>query len=756
MKFTKITNSSKDGTLSPYFPGWLQERFGDCQAQVSVLTTLKLKNSVKDVARFTFGSVPQDIEDLAKKFEMPPQGLSDIKFIMGWSDDEGNHQGSIERDPALQAYIAKYPEQWEIAKAALALPRQRGRHASAFVIAPKPISDFIPITTVSGVKVTAFTGGEIENVGALKFDFLVVACLKDIQSCLRLIADKEERLSPKEQVVNGRRVPKHRLVFDPVSKNFADIWDLPSDLEVYKDISQGKTETVFQYNTPSATQWLKQFNHTRPDGTPGINSIAAMAAFTALDRPGPLNFMVSNPDAPSQKHNLLIEYARRIRGLVGSKDVLPIFDDLLPETYGLIVFQEGLQKVYQGLTGCTGGEAEAFRRLSAKKKPEEMAKLYTFFTERAASKIGLDKAREVWAGLLEFSAYSFCQAHAVGYVVISYACAWLKHYYPLEWWCSVLKNAKKDEIYQKFWPYVKDIVDLPDIKLSKPTWAIVGDRIRAPIDICYGIGETAQAQLNAGAPYESADDFCKKIVEYRKAGEVEGKLRRSAITIGTMHTLLVAGILDSLFDPKLTINERLDEYQRILKKYTLEAGKKYNKSKAQYPTLDPMGRFQVKKSVLPAYSEDIRDMMETNAFIEDTKGVLYYTYTAWSREAREEVSTCDRLVGLGDLIDMDMAIELPQGGFKCAIVAHVDKLESFSYQNKSKTAKKVFIDACGFKAEAVYWPNQDGGFPAEVKNLQEGSVIVGVITKTDLNKGWSFRKLQLVRGPVEKVKDDEK
>jgi DNA polymerase III alpha subunit len=758
MKFAKITNSSKNGTLKPYFPGWLQERFGDCQAQVSVLTTLKLKNSVKDVARFTLGVVPQDIEDLVKKFEMPPQGLSDLRFIMGWSDDEGNHQGSIERDEALKTYISKYPEQWAIAKSALALPRQRGRHASAFVIAPKPISDFIPITSVSGIKVTAFTGSEIENVGALKFDFLVVLCLRDIQSCLQLIASRKNQLSPVEQNVNGRKVPSHRLVLDPVSHNFVDIWDLPTDLDVYKDVSQGKTETVFQYNTASAVQWLRQFNHIRPDGTPGINSIAAMAAFTALDRPGPLNYVVSNPDVPGQKHNLLVEYARRVRGLPGSKDILPEFDALLPDTYGLIVFQEGLQKVYQNLTGCTGGEAEAFRRLSAKKKPEEMAKLYTFFTERAAPKIGLNKAKEVWSGLLEFSAYSFCQAHSVGYVVISYACAWLKHYYPLEWWCSVLKNAKKEEVTEKFWPYVENIVDLPDIKLSKPTWAIVGDRIRAPIDLCYGIGETAHAQLNQYAPYESADDFCKKIVEYRKAGAVEGKWRRSAITIGTMHTLFVAGILDSLFDPNLSIAERIEQYQTLLKRYTLAEGKKYNKSKVQYPTLDALGRFQVKKDVLPAYSEDIRNLMSVNDglyFTENETGDLLYHYKAWSREAREEVDSVDRVVSRADLVDVDTALELPQNGFKCAIVGHVDNLETFSYQNKSKSAKKVFIDACGFKKEVVSWPGQDGGYPAEVTNLKVGSIIVGVITKTDLNKGWSFRKLQLIRGPVEKVKDEE-
>jgi DNA polymerase III alpha subunit len=751
---------------------FLDKRYGDCYAQISVMTTLRLSSAVRDVARFTYGQVPQDIEILCKQFERTPQGQSDVKFILGHSNDEGEHPGSIERDPALQAYVAKYPDQWKIVQQALSLPRQRGRHASAFIIASKPISSFIPITTVSSVKVTDFTGPEVESVGGLKMDWLVVSCLNDVQACLQLVREHSNEFDFSELIVNGRRVPGYRLVQDPVTQKFVDVWDLPLDNAVFNDVSTGKTETVFQFNTNSAVQWLKQFNYNRPDGTPAINSIDAMAIFTALDRPGPLDYEVSNPEVPGQKHNIMVEYARRVRGLPGSKDILPIFDKMLPDTNSLMVFQEGLQKVYQELTGCTGSEAEEFRSNIAKKKKDKVDAAYKFFMGKVEPKLGTDQAQQVWNSLATFAQYGFNKSHATAYCVISYACAWLKHYYPLEWWCSVLKNAKKDEIYQKFWPYVKDIVDLPDIKLSKPTWAIVGDRIRAPIDICYGIGETAQAQLNAGAPYESADDFCKKIVEYRKAGEVEGKWRRSAITIGTMHTLLVAGILDSLFDPNLTINERLDQYQNLLKKYTLEAGKKYNKSKAQYPTLDPMGRFQVKKSVLPAYSEDVRGLVnaleigEIEDQIPEAKtvsdggvfkefGVLTYRYTSWSREAREEVESNDRVVGLKELIDMDTAIELPQGGFKCAIVAHVDKLESFSYQNKSKTAKKVFIDACGFKAEVVAWPNQDGGFPAEVKNLQEGSVIVGVITKTDLNKGWSFRKLQLIRSPVEKESDSQ-
>src|ERR1017187_611655 len=604
---------------------FLDERYGNCYAQISIMSTLRLKNAVKDIARWTFGSVPQEIEELCKRFEMPPQGVSDVKFILGYSNDEGVQQGSIERDQALQTYVNKSPEQWEIVKQSLALGRQRGRHASAFIIASKPISDFIPITTVSGVKVTAFTGPEVESVGGLKMDWLVVNALNDIQACLTSIR-KRDGQGTDQALVNSRLVPGHRLVKDPVSNKLFDIWDLPNDNTVFDDVSNSRTETIFQFSTNSAIQCLKYFNYKRPNGEPAINSIESMAVFTALDRPGPLDYTVANPDSPSQRHNVMVEYARRVRGLPGSKDILPIFDKLLPETNSLIVFQEGLQKVYQELTGCTGPEAEEFRSNIAKKKKEKVDAAYKFFMEKVTPKLGEEQANGVWQSLATFGQYGFNCSHATAYCVISYACAWLKHYYPLDWWCAVLKNATKEEITEKFWPYVKDIVDLPDIKLSKPTWAIVGDRIRAPIDLCYGIGETAHAQLNEFAPYESADDFCKKIVEYRKRrSDAEGNWGRSAINIGTVYTLLVSGVMDSLFDPNTSISERLDEYQKLLKKYTVEGGKKYAKSKTKYPVLDALGRYQVRKSVLPAYSEDIRELLVADC-ISKSNGETYYNY----------------------------------------------------------------------------------------------------------------------------------
>lgn len=109
---------------------WLVQRFGDHFAQISADTTLKLKSSVKDVARVVHnGEIPQEIEDLTKLFLMPPQGITDSDFVFGYKANDEWVPGSIESDPALQQYIQHFPREWEIVQKVLGIARQKTRHA---------------------------------------------------------------------------------------------------------------------------------------------------------------------------------------------------------------------------------------------------------------------------------------------------------------------------------------------------------------------------------------------------------------------------------------------------------------------------------------------------------------------------------------------------------------------------------------------------------------------------------------------------
>src|ERR1022692_1889301 len=212
-----------------------------------------------------------------------------------------------------------------------------------------------------------------------------------------------------EKTINGRLVPSHRLV--PLNGEFYDIWDLPEDQSVFADISLGKTETVFQFSTPGAQKWLRHFSDRRENGHYGIDSIETMAYFTALDRKGPLDKNVTNPDT-GNKHNLLVEYARRSRNLTPTEDIMPIFNQLLPKTHGIMITQEQMQYMYQELTGCTGPEAEQFRRDVAKKKTQKLEKAFPFFIEKAGAKIGEENAKALWEFFFAFSGYGFNFSHS--------------------------------------------------------------------------------------------------------------------------------------------------------------------------------------------------------------------------------------------------------------------------------------------------------------------------------------------------------
>src|SRR6185436_9338476 len=240
--------------------GWLKKRFGDHYAQISVDTTLKLKSAMKDVCRVLEGKVLPEIDSFTRKMPDPPQGVSDHNFVFGYTDSGNWHSGLIDTNKDLNEYITQFPKHWAIVSKALGLGRQKSRHACGFLIANKPIPEMgIPLTTISDTICTAFTPASVEAMGGVKMDFLVINSLNDISNAIRLIQDRHG-VPEKDMVIDGKLVPKCRII---PHNGWRDIWALPEDQKVFKDISLGKTETVFQLNTPGAIQWLRQFAYRK-------------------------------------------------------------------------------------------------------------------------------------------------------------------------------------------------------------------------------------------------------------------------------------------------------------------------------------------------------------------------------------------------------------------------------------------------------------------------------------------------------------
>ena len=829
MKIKSIVRSSRKGELERWFPGWLAERFGDHVAQISVHTTLKLKSAVKDCSRLlrkrcqgcdtvyetpdvvqscscgsrqVHGFVPEDIEELSKKMKLPPQGVTDHHFVMGYEiEGEGWVRGSSEpghtnTDEALLTYIERYPQDWQVVQKALGLPRQMGRHACGYVIANRPIHDWIPLTSVSGVKVTAYAAPAVEAVGGVKMDFLGLNSLKDIQGAIKLIQERSPQgVQTEAMTIAGRRVPPHRLVPDPVSGDLVDIWDLPEDQGVFADVCEGRSETVFQFNTPGARQWMEHFNYDRPDGLKAIYSVLGMAAFTALDRPGPLDVKVPDPDwmgppdHEDARHNMLVEYARRARGAKPSPGILQILEQLVPETFGVMTYQEQLQRVYQSLTGCSGAEAEDFRTNVAKKKKEKVDAAYPGWMERAGAKIGAENAQKLWEFIKTWAQYGFNLSHAVCYAYTGYCCAWLKHHYPLEWWCSVLRNAAKDEVNDKFWPHVGPRVSLPDLQLSRETWFIDGDRIRAPMDLLHGVGEQQHQALCKYSPYSSVEDFAEKLVRHRelamtsvkktkhlKKGDVEYteyRLGREAVNRKTVWTLVVAGSMDSLFPRDLPVagcvaafdkamlealDKRIKTDDPALKTCWKKAFNAYKKRvKSIYGILDPITRYQIKKSVLPAWGSDLRavyrhlELPPCLRMIDDGRK-MRYVWKRYDPNEGRKTEVQDPVIAPERLGHLNTDTNLPQGGYRCGILAYVEAKRTFNYgPKKEKRAIELTLDVGGGKHKLVVWPNQDNELPQEAVDLESGSIVACLLVRRNPEKPFSIKEMQVLRTPPAKA-----
>ncbi len=758
---------SRDILVDPEDPtkGWLRDRFGDCYAQISTDTTMKLKSSIKDVFRALYGRVDPTIEAICGDLPDPPQGITDHDFVFGYKSGDGTWTpGVIEKDGMLQYFVQNYPKEWEIIKRCLGLVRQKGRHACGFIISNEPIANFIPLTTIDKTRVTQFTATSVEAMGALKVDFLNLNSLKDIAVCIKLVQARsgvEIKLNPKYELpsieIKNRRVPIIRVI--PHRGEFYDIWKLPEDQAVFNDMCESKTESVFQFNTPGARQLLSNFNEVsfveNGEVHKGLDSIEDLSAFTALDRPGPLDYPVEDP-VTGKKHNMLVEFANRAKNKakIGS---FPILDRLFPETYGVIVYQEQLQQVFQEVGKATAIEANNFRIHISKKQMSNVIKDRAIFMRGAVETIGKEAAEQLWNSMETFGQYGFNKSHSMCYVTIGYACAWLKHYYPLEWWTAVLRHADKDEIDTKFWRYCGHLITIPDINVSSEVFEIRGDKINAPLSFLNGIGENAHKQLMAGKPYANIEDLCQKIKKHKEDNKTvdaeTGKEKKghSSLHRGNLYPLVASGSLDSLFAPDILFEEKFMLLEAALAR--AESKKNAKPVNPLYQNTTPLIRYQLCKKVSPSFSSELFGSilsLKSKGFTEEIKGI-------WTYEYRDQKY---RIVGNNGLNRLSEIVPVPEGGIAVGVCAYILNDERKDYfrktDNKKCTRAEITLDIDGHRLTTVMWPSRKTG---EIENLPAtsiaGSIAIVVLYRSRDEGPFYIDGVEVIQPPLPKKLDEE-
>lgn len=355
--------------------GFLYQKWGSKGAQISTRHMVRLKSAIKDTNRYLKGSVEKEIEVFSKALPDSPQGVTDQQFVFGYEDSDGNHvRGLFEYYEPLKNYAKSRPEEWAIVQKALGIVRSHSKHASAFAISDVPISDLVP--TKEG-HITQCEAKQVEAAGILKYDLLTVSNIKDIQVCLKLI-NKKNRESP----TIGYFTHKGKLEY---------IWNLPNDPEAFKSCWNGETETLFQINTKSMIPFVKEILP---------QSVDDLSVILALVRPGPMDYVDEDTG-----RTMAQEYVHLRQGKAEPK--LKELRDLIPETHGVIVFQEQSIKISKELGGMTPVDAEKLRRLFSKKLKKEANEMKPVFMSTAVPKIGEEKANIIWDMMETSSRYSF-------------------------------------------------------------------------------------------------------------------------------------------------------------------------------------------------------------------------------------------------------------------------------------------------------------------------------------------------------------
>lgn len=632
--------SDKDRVLQ-----YLEDTYGDGFCKLSIDSMLKLKSSIKDAERAIKGEVSKATEQMTKKLPHSSQGADEREIVFGHEDSDGNHiPGLIDTNKDLKKWIENNPEVWATAAEMIGIQRQKSIHACGVVIADKPIQDYCPVITINGSKATAFNPKAVEQAGLIKYDFLGVNTLRDIELAVKSIKD--------------------RLGID------VDPWSLPYDEKVIMAFGEGRTESVFQFDTATVVPYLKAIKPLNIDD---------LSAITALCRPGTL-------DAPYGDGRTLAQvYVDRANG-EKIEYIHPELEPIFKETLGIQLYQEQTIRIFKDLAGYSDGEAEMVRRGIGKKikevLEENMGRLKQACMNRGWSEQQVDLLIEQ---IMASSNYSFNKSHATSYAYVAYACMYLKEKYPLDWWSASLTNATKDEVASKFWKHVKDIVLMPDINKSGTEFVIEGNKIRAPLSMVLGVGPKAYAQLTSNAPYKSFEDFVH--TSFRKRANEEG---RSAINIGIAYKLIAAGVLDSLFEGMdLTTVEK---FELLEKTKANVRGEKQSPVKEEYMGMTPLGEFMAKKELIPVYSEDLRPV------VLPPRNGLYNRHGFWELRGYPIIMSGSQAAYFMHKAETSGNA---QGDF--TVVAYVIDEKVITYRG-NKQATKMYVDCGGEFFETIQWP----------------------------------------------------
>jgi DNA polymerase-3 subunit alpha len=493
---------------------YVSEKYGkENVAQIITFGKMQAKAVVRDVGR-VLGIPYAEVDRIAK---LIPNKI-DITLAQAVQQEAGLRD-AIAKDSRIASLF-------EIAESLEGLARHASTHAAGVVIANKPLMEYLPLQRGQNSEViTQYAMKQVEAIGLVKFDFLGLKTLTVLDQTIHLI-QKNRGLS-------------------------VQLSDIPlDDSEVYALLGAGSNLGIFQLESSGMRDLLTKL---KPQ------SFKDIIALVALYRPGPLD------------SGMVGEFIKRKHGQESIRYELPSLEEILRDTYGVIVYQEQVMRIASALANFSLEDADNLRRAMSKKDALEMERQKEKFLEGTKkNRIPPRKAEKIFEQMETFGRYGFNKSHSTAYALLAYQTAYLKTHYPIEFMAALLTSEAQNA--DKIVKYISECREMgieilpPDINESFKHFAVIGNQIRFGLTAVKNVGDAAidiiLAEREGNGKFQSLYDFCHR-VDLRKVNRrvIESLVKCGSFDFSKAHRSQMLTVLGELLEQSQRTQKKKGEPQ---------------------------------------------------------------------------------------------------------------------------------------------------------------------------------------------------
>lgn len=658
-----------------------QRLFGEeAVIPVSNFNTLKLKSLVKDISKFynvpfdEVNAVTGPLQDEVMYHAMD-DSMEKSVFVL-------KHEDCMEYSPRYKEFMEKYPQVEEHIRTLFTQNKSIGRHAGGVIVAdPKELEETMPMVGVRGELQTPWAEGlnfrNLEDNGFLKFDFLGLTLLRDVENCIgRILKRQTGKVATFDEV---------KQFFD---ENLNCRFVKQDDPVVWKHVYEmGHFTGIFQFAQAGARNFAME---AKPQ------NIEDLAAVTAIYRPGPLKANVHKKYVKA-KNDAMIKAAKYAH---------PVIEEVLGPTYGFIAFQEQFMLLAQKLAGFSPAEGDKLRKTLVKKSVEKLDAIYKERQDarekfikgaKAVSGVSEEIATNLWEEIDFFAQYGFNKSHAVAYAIDSYYAAWLHTHYETDWLSTILETEKADP--GKMAKAISEVKSYGykfspiDVNYSGDEW-YYSPELKAfvpPLSSLKGTGDKATEEIMEHRPYRNLDELL-----FTADGEWKHSKMNKA-SFGSLCKMEAFGSLEDMKSGHIANHRQL--YDLIIGHYdTLKRGR-YGITDAAKRKLEKAGQTPelIVDKLLSEILQDASDWSRTQKI---------------SNQFELSSNSSDELLYPSDLMDklkqqeVPSALTLPEGK-AIAWFCVMDGFEVKKTKNNKNFIKAKVSDNEGNVANLKIWGDMD-------------------------------------------------